>query len=89
MRRHDQGYSSESRIVRKLPRWNAVRLADENSLEQLEALRRSIVDDPANANPAHATGRSIFLYAPAAQRKLDALAHAVTMKLAERRRAQA
>lgn len=73
--------------ARRLSRWNAVRLADENTTEQLHALRESIVNDPANANPAHASGRSIYLYSPAAQRKLDAIALAVTFHLAARRKA--
>lgn len=60
--------------------WDAVALSD-YSLPQLNDLRESIVDDPANANPAHAAGRDIYLYTKAARKKLDALSWAVTYRL--------
>jgi hypothetical protein len=71
--------------VNRLPRnfgWDRVRLS-EHSLDDLARLRRSVEDDPASANPDHAAGRSVFLYTPAARRKLDALAWAVTHRLRE------
>lgn len=88
MRRHDAGYPSATRTARKLSRWNPVRLADENTPEQLHELRESITNDPVNANPAHASGLSIYLHTPEARRKLDAIAWAVTHQIAARRAAQ-
>jgi len=66
--------------------WDAARLSD-LPLPALVELRAFIVENPANANPEHAAGRSIYLYTPSARRKLDALAWAVTHKLANARRA--
>lgn len=60
----------------------------ELSFEELETRRAKIVDDPANANPARATG-SIFLYTPQARRKLDDLAWAVTYKLQAKKKESA
>jgi len=68
--------------------WKAAKLAD-LSFEQLTELRQCVTDDPVSANPAHAKGRSIFLYTPAARQKLDALAWAVTIKRNEQRRNEA
>ncbi len=56
------------------------------SFEALDGMRLAIESDPANANPACAAGRSIWRFTPKARKKLDALAWAVTYKLAERRR---
>lgn len=66
--------------------WDFTKLSA-HSFEDLNALRLAVQADPASANPAHASGRSIFLYTAAARRKLDALAWAVTTKLAEKRAA--
>lgn len=66
--------------------WSAPKLADAYSLAQLDALRLEIENDPANANPRHAAGRDIYLYTPAARRKLTALSWAVSYKLADERR---
>lgn len=66
-------------------KWDAVRLSD-LSFAELEALRRQIIDDPANANPEHATG-SIDLYSKAARAKLDALGWAVFYKQQEKSKA--
>lgn len=62
--------------------WDATKLAD-LSFAELEALRQAVITDPANANPEHTAGRSIYLYTTSARRKLDALAWAVTYKLAD------
>lgn len=62
--------------------WSPTRLSD-YSFEQLNTLRREVESDPASANPGHAAGTSINLYTPAARRRLDALAWAVTHKLKE------
>lgn len=61
--------------------WCPVKLSDAYSFDQLNALRLEV--EAAGANPEHAAGRSINLYTPAARRKLDALAWAVTHKLKE------
>ena len=67
--------------------WKATKLADAYSLAELETLRQSVVGDPRSANPAHAAGKSVYLYTAAARRKLDALAWAVTYRLAAQRAA--
>ncbi|MBO9710533.1 MAG: hypothetical protein J7521_20220 [Caulobacter sp.] len=67
--------------------WNQAKLS-EHSFDDLERLRQAIVNDPASANRAHAAGKSIYLHTPAARRKLDAIAWAVTTKLREQRALQ-
>ena len=62
-------------------------MADAYSFEELNALRIEVESAPESRNPAHLAGRSILIYSPAAMRKLDALAWAVTYKLAERKAA--
>lgn len=64
--------------------WNAPKLS-ELTFEELNILRESVTNDPNNADPAYSRG-GIYLYKKSARRKLDALAWAVTYKLAERRR---
>lgn len=64
--------------------WQSHRLADLSS-EALNELREAVENDPASANPARAAGKSIYLYTPAARRKLKALAWAVTHKLREKK----
>lgn len=66
--------------------WNQARLSD-HSMEDLQALRRAVEEDPASANPQHATGQSIYLFTPEARRKLDAIAWAIATKLREKPRA--
>lgn len=63
--------------------WSATRLSDAYTFEQLNSLRLEV--EAAGANPRHATGQEINLYTPAARRKLDALAWAVTHKLKEKK----
>lgn len=66
--------------------WKPYRLAD-LPMEALAELRAFVIADPVSANPDHAAGKSIYLYAPAARQKLDALAWAVTQKMAAAGRA--
>lgn len=65
--------------------FSAPKLADAYSLVELNALREGIVNDPANANPDHTNGNSIYLYTAAARRKLDALGYAVFFRLKMKR----
>lgn len=58
--------------------WKAWKLAD-LSFAELNELRESVTNDPANRNPPG----SFWLYTPKARKKLDALAWAVTYKLRE------
>lgn len=69
--------------------WDAVKLSDAYSLEELARLRSMITDDPANADPDHAKGNSIFLYKKSARKKLEALSYAVYYKLEEKKKAAA
>lgn len=62
--------------------WKAWKLAD-LSFAELNELREGVQNDPKNQNPPG----SFYLYTPAARRKLDALAWAVTHKLRERKAA--
>lgn len=70
--------------MRRLPRWNAVRLYQEHTADQLTALAEQLRSDPANANPSRKDGRgSIWLYDEATHRKLAAIAQAVTWHIAD------
>lgn len=62
--------------------WNAARLAD-HSFDDLRRLREQIEADPRNRNPVG----TLWIYTKAAQKKLDAIAWAITYKLAEARKA--
>lgn len=64
-----------------------VRLYERHGMAELVAMQRAILDDPASANPAHARGESIFLYTPKACARLDAIAWAITYKLADQKAA--
>lgn len=57
--------------------WDAVRLADAYSQQELSQAICQLHADPANANPAHASGRSIRLYTKATDKRTDALAWAI------------
>lgn len=61
--------------------FDRVKMADNLTLNELTQLRDSITNDPANANPAHAAGKSIYLYKPSAQKKLDNIGWAVFNKM--------
>lgn len=67
--------------------WDAVKLSEAYTLEELAQLRDLITNDPASANPGHATGADIYLYNKKARRKLDAIGWAVYYKQQEARRA--
>lgn len=64
--------------------WNQAKLSD-HSFKDLDRLQQAVLSDPASANPAYAAGKSIYLHTPAARRKLDAIAWAITTKLREQR----
>jgi len=57
--------------------WDATRLADAYTTAELVAATQAILADPDSLNPAHATGKSIWLYTKAAMRKDDALTWAI------------
>lgn len=64
--------------------WDACKLADAYTLEELAALRTSVEAEPKNRTPVDAAGHpigTIHLFIPKARRQLDALAWAVTHKL--------
>ena len=64
--------------------WNAPRLADAYTLEELTALRLEVEAEPKNRNPVDANGRpikTIWIYTKPAQKKLDAIAWAITFKI--------
>ena len=61
--------------------WDAVKLS-QYSLADLNALRLSVESDPNNRNP---DGGSLYIHSKSARRKLDALAWAVTYRMAEDR----
>ncbi len=69
--------------------WDAVKLSEAYSLEQLEQLRQSVIQNPDNQNPDHKAGKSIFLYTKSARRKLEALGWAVFFRLGEADQAKA
>lgn len=57
--------------------WDAVRLSKEYTQAELSAAIVQINEDPANANPEHAAGRSIYLLTKAARDRTAALAWAI------------
>jgi hypothetical protein len=66
--------------------YNAVKMSDNLTLEQLTALADNLRNDPKNANPLRAEGRSgsIWLFTKATHKRLDAIAWAVSYKLADK-----
>lgn len=64
--------------------WDAVKLSEAYTLEELAKLRELVTSDPASANPAHTAG-DIYLYNKKARRKLDAIGWAVYYKQQEKR----
>lgn len=52
------------------------------TLPELVAMAEKVRADPDSANPGYARG-SIYLYKPAARRKLDAIGWAITYHLAD------
>jgi hypothetical protein len=69
--------------------WNAVRLSSNLTMDQLQELRLAVESDPKSKNPQHAAGKSIWIYAPAARKKLDAIAWAITYHLQQKRKSEA
>lgn len=57
--------------------WDPVKLYAEYSANELATAIQQISADPANANPAHTAGNSIYLLTPAARKRTDALSWAV------------
>lgn len=57
--------------------WDACRLADEYAPSDLAAAVLEIHRDPANANPDHASGKSIYLLTKVARKRIDALTWAI------------
>ena len=57
--------------------WDAVRLAEAYTADELAKAITQLHADPANANPAHAAGKSIHLYTKATDKRTDALAWAI------------
>lgn len=67
--------------------WDAVKLYQNLNTAQLQEMMQSIYADPANANPAYASGRDIHLYTKSARKKTDALSWAITYHLMDRKSA--
>ena len=57
--------------------WDAVRLSAEYTANELSAAIMQLHADPANANPALATGNTIRLYTKKTDQRTDALAWAI------------
>lgn len=60
--------------------WDAVKLSNAYTMEEIAKLRQQVIDDPDNENPEYAKGRCIYLYTKSARKKLDAIAYAVYYK---------
>jgi hypothetical protein len=69
-----------AKLPHKVYGWNACKLADKLTQAQLLELMHAVQNDPASANPGHATG-SIWLYTKAARKKLDVIGWAITYQL--------
>lgn len=61
---------------------NAISLYSKKTKAELLAMQAAIQDDPANRNT-----HGIYIYKPAARKKLDAIAVAITMHLDDERTA--
>lgn len=57
--------------------WDAVRLHEHYSAQELADAIQQMMDDPANRNPEHAAGRSIQIYTAATKKRTDALSWAI------------
>lgn len=64
--------------------WDAVRLSETYTQAELSAAIVQISQDPANANPEHAAGRSIYLRTKAARDRTAALAWAIFYRKQEK-----
>lgn len=65
---------------------NAYDLYTHYSIEELVEMQQAIMDDPANANLAHAEGTSIYLYTKTARKKMSMIAWAITHHLQDKRK---
>lgn len=85
----DSGVEYPSKPPVRTYGYDAVKMSDNLSLEELSTLREWLVNDPANENPIRKNGGSaIHLYDKKTHQRLDKLAWAVTYKLAEKKKAQ-
>jgi hypothetical protein len=66
--------------------WDATKLADAYTTAELVTATQAIEADPDSLNPAHATGKSIWLYTKAAMRKDDALTWAIYHRMQRERK---
>ena len=73
--------------MKRLTKWSAARLYQENSSEELTVLAAALTSDPENANPGSRAngGSSIYLYTKETHRRLAAIAQAITWHLQNRR----
>lgn len=69
--------------------WDAVKLYENYSAQELAQAICQIDEDPANANPAHKNGGSIYLTTAAARKRTSALAYAVFYHQQDRREVKA
>ncbi len=71
--------------------WRATDLARAYSVKELADIAEAVESEPGTRTPADAAGHpidTIWVYTPAARKKLDALSWAVTYRLREERRAE-
>lgn len=66
--------------------WKPVGLYQNLTMVQLVELQQAIRDDPASACPKYKNG-GLWLFTPAARRKLDAIAWAITHHLSDKKAA--
>jgi hypothetical protein len=57
--------------------WDAVKLSDAYHADELAQAIQQLHADPANANPAHASGKSLYLYTKATNKRTEALSLAI------------
>jgi hypothetical protein len=67
--------------------WDAVKLSNAYSTDELNAMYRVLARDPAGHNPEHAQGQSIHIYTPSTRKKMDAIAWAITYHLKDKNHA--
>lgn len=75
-------------MSRRRGKWDAIRLYDENSMEQLTELMKEVREDPENLNPVDDEGHpigTIYLLNPAGRKKMDAITWAISWHLADRK----
>lgn len=57
--------------------WDAVKLANAYSADELSKMIVNIMEDPENENPDYRAGKSLYIYSKSARKKLDALGLAI------------